>query len=112
MLDAGWQHATACRALKLTPQEQAAFAAPAQPAEGARMSMDAGDRWVDVLQRLQLPDLVVFGNLLSDSECEALMDAAHNGHHEMVICLIEHRADVHVHNSRGDGLLHAADGGV
>lgn len=76
MLDAGWQHATACRALRLTPQEQVAFAAPAQPAEGAGMSMDAGDRWVDVLQRLQLPDLVVFGNLLSGSECEALMDAA------------------------------------
>ncbi|UUZ71610.1 2OG-Fe(II) oxygenase [Polaromonas sp. P1(28)-8] len=76
MLDAGWQHATACRALRLTPQEQAAFTALAQPAEGASMSMDAGDRWVDVLQRLQLPDLVVFGNLLSDSECEALMEAA------------------------------------
>ncbi|MDP3797360.1 MAG: 2OG-Fe(II) oxygenase [Polaromonas sp.] len=76
MLDAGWQHATACRALRLTPQEQAAFTAPAQPAEGAGMSMDAGDRRVDVLQRLQLPDLVVFGNLLSDDECEALMDAA------------------------------------
>lgn len=76
MLDAGWQHATACRALRLTLAEQAAFALPPLPAGGSGTMLDAGDRWVEVLQRLQVPDLVVFGNLLSDSECEALMEAA------------------------------------
>jgi len=38
--------------------------------------VDAGDKWVKVLQRVQAPDLCVFGNLLSAAECEALVDAA------------------------------------
>ena len=38
--------------------------------------MDAGDRMVDVLVNMQSPRVVVFGNLLSDEECEALIAAA------------------------------------
>ena len=38
--------------------------------------IDVGDRLVYLLQSMALPRLVVFGNLLSDTECEALVDAA------------------------------------
>ncbi len=38
--------------------------------------VDAGDKWVNVSQRLQAPDLCVFSNLLGAAECEALIDAA------------------------------------
>jgi prolyl 4-hydroxylase len=38
--------------------------------------IDAGDKWVKVLQRVQVPDLCVFGNLLSAAECDALIEAA------------------------------------
>ncbi len=38
--------------------------------------VDAGDKWVNVLQRVQKPDLCVFSNLLGAAECEALIDAA------------------------------------
>ncbi len=38
--------------------------------------LDAGDRWVDVLMQMRQPKLVVFGNLLSGDECDALIDLA------------------------------------
>ncbi len=38
--------------------------------------LDAGDRRVPVLAALHKPRIVVFGNLLSDAECEALIAAA------------------------------------
>ena len=38
--------------------------------------VDAGDKWVNVLQRVHAPDLCVFSNLLSAAECEALVEAA------------------------------------
>jgi prolyl 4-hydroxylase len=38
--------------------------------------VDAGDKWVKVLQRVHAPDLCVFSNLLSAAECEALVEAA------------------------------------
>lgn len=86
LLDAGWQHAAARQAMRLTAREASAFANPpslpplvAVPAVAeadAGATLDAGDKWVTVLQRQQDPDLVVFGNFLSASECEALMDAA------------------------------------
>lgn len=38
--------------------------------------VDAGDRTVDVLISLRRPQLVVFGNLLSEEECEGLIAAA------------------------------------
>ena len=39
-------------------------------------TVDGGDKWVEVLQRLRDPELVVFANLLSVTECQALIDAA------------------------------------
>ncbi len=41
--------------------------------------LDAGDRRVQVLQTLRHPRVVVFGDLLSDDECEALVAAAASG---------------------------------
>ena len=38
--------------------------------------VDAGDKWVNVSQRLHAPDLCVFSNLLSVAECETLVEAA------------------------------------
>lgn len=38
--------------------------------------LDAGDRRVPVLAAMHKPRIVVFGNLLSDTECEALIAAA------------------------------------
>ena len=38
--------------------------------------VDAGDKWVTVIDRLREPDLCVFSNLLSAAECEALIEAA------------------------------------
>ena len=40
------------------------------------MLLDAGDRQVQVLATVQHPRVVVFGNLLSPEECEAIIDAA------------------------------------
>ena len=38
--------------------------------------IDAGDRMVQVLMSMQLPRVVVFGSLLSDEECDALVERA------------------------------------
>lgn len=42
----------------------------------AGATLDGGDKWVQVLQRQHDPEWVVFANLLTPSECDALMDAA------------------------------------
>ena len=39
-------------------------------------TIDVGDRHVTVLMNMKFPRVVVFGNLLSDEECDALIDAA------------------------------------
>jgi len=39
-------------------------------------ALDCGDRQVDVLVNLHHPRIVVFGGLLDDAECEALIDAS------------------------------------
>ena len=54
----------------------AAAAMPAPQFDTSGTMVDAGDKWVNVLQRLRAPELCVFGNLLSAAECEALIDAA------------------------------------
>ena len=43
---------------------------------GAGATLDGGDKWVEVVRRQFGPELVVFANLLSTSECDALIDAA------------------------------------
>lgn len=77
MLAAGWNREAATRALQLAPEDIAALLrvpSLALPVSG-RM-VDAGDKWVEVLQLFQSPDVLVFANLLSASECEALIEAA------------------------------------
>jgi len=58
---------------------------PARPArsdmpgpllDGSPLYLDAGDRRVQVLQTVQHPRVVVFGNLLDKTECEGLVEAA------------------------------------
>lgn len=86
---AGWELPAAARLLRLTPAERGLFseaempqasdcdaAVPTVHAEGSAASVDAGDKWVSVLRHEALPDLWVFGNLLSAAECDALMQAA------------------------------------
>ena len=98
--DAGWHEEVALNALESTLTEHLARQAPSTPlaavpqetlheGEGARHAasplpdlsgsarqIDAGDRVVDVLVSMNAPRLVVFGNLLSEEECDALIAAA------------------------------------
>ena len=96
MVDAGWREDTAAQAMESTlrshlsrtqpepePFVAKAAAMPAgvtvpEPAlDGSPLYIDVGDRQVHVLQVMTSPRVVVFGNLLSDAECEALVaDAA------------------------------------
>jgi prolyl 4-hydroxylase len=51
-------------------------ALPTPQLDASGTMVDAGDKWVKVLQRLQEPELCVFSSLLSVAECEALVEAA------------------------------------
>ena len=51
-------------------------ALPCPPSGDAGDTLDGGDKWVEVLSRQHDPELVVFANLLSAAECDALMEAA------------------------------------
>ena len=51
-------------------------AMPTPQLDGSGTMVDAGDKWVKVLQRVHAPDLCVFSNLLSVAECAALVEAA------------------------------------
>ncbi len=103
MTDAGWDESVALAAMETTlsahlaqhrpvqaevqrppaaTQVQAKDAIPFRPAvpqpdmRGSPRQLDAGDRMVDVIVSLRRPQLVVFGNLLSDEECDALVELA------------------------------------
>lgn len=86
MRDAGWQPEVADAALAEVDPEAAAIAAiaretarsamPGPALDGAPIYLEAGDRRVKVLQTLRHPRVVVFGDLLADEECEALIAAA------------------------------------
>lgn len=58
------------------PEPSARTDMPGPNLDGAPLYLDAGDRRVQVLQTVQHPRVVVFANLLSDAECEGLVDAA------------------------------------
>ncbi|WP_309682857.1 2OG-Fe(II) oxygenase [Polaromonas sp.] len=60
----------------LTVNPPPRLAVPCVARAGVGDTLDAGDKWVTVLQRQPDPELIVFGNLLSAAECEALMEAA------------------------------------
>jgi prolyl 4-hydroxylase len=49
---------------------------PGPAIEDAPVSLDAGDRTVSVLITVPDPQIVLFGDFLSESECEFLVDAA------------------------------------
>ncbi len=84
MRAAGW-HDAATDAALADVERQALGAVAASGTEKAMpgpdlsqspLYIDAGDRRVQVLQTLRHPRVVVFGDLLSDEECEALIAAA------------------------------------
>jgi prolyl 4-hydroxylase len=80
MMDVGWEESVATEALEQTLEQYVAGLAPVPmprpDLSGSPRAIDVGDRVVDVLVAMRQPELVVFGNLLSDDECEALIEAA------------------------------------
>ncbi len=99
MIIGGWDAAVARRALESSsaqpPARQARAAAPAGAGKrgkasdkpprlkvpqlalgGAPLFLDAGDRQVAVLGNVSNPAITILGGLLSDEECDALIEAA------------------------------------
>jgi prolyl 4-hydroxylase len=85
MRDSGWSEDVAVEAMESTLSAHlearkqalpAAVSVPAPDLADAPLWLDAGDRQVRVLSVVQHPRVVVFGNLLSDEECDALVQAA------------------------------------
>jgi prolyl 4-hydroxylase len=84
MLGSGWQEPIARQALARVLGQSATLTAPPSATLGlpepdlSRFSpvIDAGDRAVKVLMALRQPRVVVFGDLLSDEECDGVMALA------------------------------------
>jgi len=87
MLASGWSEDVAIEAMETTLRghlEQRAVdqgLPPAVPVPDPKLDdsplyLDAGDRQVCVLQAMYNPRVVVFGGLMSDEECEQLIDLA------------------------------------
>lgn len=88
MRDAGWDEDVAADALEVTLQDHlnelavqqgqpAAVSVPEPELDDSPAQVDCGDRTVNVLLSMAQPRIVVFGNLLSAEECDALIaDAA------------------------------------
>jgi len=77
MVAAGWDEGVACQALDLAPAASAPTAALPEPDLGGEPgSIDVGDRAVRVLMSMDAPRVVLFGEILSADECEALIEAA------------------------------------
>lgn len=89
MIDSGWREDTAALAMEQTLRNHldagqagggdmpAGVTVPAPALDDSPLYIDVGDRQVHVLQVMTSPRVVVFGNLLSDAECDALIaDAA------------------------------------
>ncbi len=87
MMDSGWQEDVAIQALETTLQEHLAGQAksdvlpppmvvPRPSVDDSPLYLDAGGRRVSVLSSVAQPHIVVFGNVLSDEECDALIAAA------------------------------------
>lgn len=87
MRDAGWSEADAMEAVERVVRGHVdaharetglppAVRVPAPIVANGASVVDAGDRKVQVLANMLLPRVVVFGGLLSDAECDALVDAA------------------------------------
>ncbi len=87
MRASGWQEDVAIQALEATltgflaEHAQAAGLPPQVPVPGPDLAesplwLDCGDRRVQVLMTMAQPRVVVFGGLLSDEECEAVVALA------------------------------------
>lgn len=87
MIDSGWHEDVAAAALETTLREhlatteQAKILPPAVPVPlpavaDSPLYVDTPDRCVMVLSSVTLPRVIVFGNVLSDEECDALIAAA------------------------------------
>ncbi|MGE0496482.1 MAG: 2OG-Fe(II) oxygenase [Ramlibacter sp.] len=80
MVASGWNEDVAITALESTLQahlqNQGRVPVPSPAINDSPLYVEAGDRRVHVLQVMDEPRVVVFGNLLADDECEALIEAA------------------------------------
>lgn len=84
MRAAGWHDAAADAALSEVERQaggagaanESGKAMPGPDLSSSPLYVDAGDRRVQVLQTLRHPRVIVFGDLVSDEECEALIAAA------------------------------------
>ncbi len=73
MLASGWEEDVAVEAMQGLPS---AVPVPEPSLRESALYLDVGDRQVHVLTALANPRVIVFGNLLSDEECDALIDLA------------------------------------
>lgn len=84
MRDAGWDEDVAADALEITLQDHlnelavqqglpSAVPVPEPQLDTSPSQVDCGDRMVNVLLAMAQPRIVVFGNLLSPEECDALI---------------------------------------
>ncbi|MET0311774.1 MAG: 2OG-Fe(II) oxygenase [Burkholderiaceae bacterium] len=87
MLSSGWEESVAIEAMESTlrthldSQAQQQGLDPAVPVPEPKLQdsplyLDAGDRRVHIVTAVANPRVVVFGSLLSDDECDALIAAA------------------------------------
>lgn len=76
MRAAGWSREVAALAMQMHPEGLASLRVPSLALPVSGRMVDAGDKWVEVQQLFQAPDVVLFANLLSASECRALIEAA------------------------------------
>lgn len=84
MLGSGWDEGVARQALARTLGQSATLTAPPGATAGlpepdlSRFAsvVDAGDRQVKVVMALRQPRVVVFGDLLSDAECDGIVALA------------------------------------
>ncbi len=80
--DTGWSDAVARQAFaqvvrwRNAPAPQAAPPIPEPDLRRSPTDIDVGDRAVHVLMALEHPRIVLFGNLLSADECDAIVEAA------------------------------------
>ena len=77
MTAAGWNEAVARAALQMPAQRAAPTVGLPEPdLAGEPGVIDVGDREVRVLMSMKSPRVVLFGQVFSDAECAALIDAA------------------------------------
>lgn len=87
MTDAGWDEDVAIDALEATLRSHldevavrqglpSAVPVPGPGLHDSPVHIDVGDRQVQVLMAMAAPRIIVFGNLLSPEECDALIAAA------------------------------------